>query len=55
MLATYNPWRVSLSLLVAVAVSFTALKLAGRVAEAGRSGARAWRISIRNCSTARTC
>ena len=44
MLATYNPWLVSLSLLVAVAVSFTALKLAGRVAEAGRSGARAWLI-----------
>ncbi len=44
MLATYNPWLVSLSLLVAVAVSFTSLKLAGRVAEAGRSGARAWLI-----------
>lgn len=40
--ATYNPWLVSLSILVAIAVSYTALMLAGRVAEAGRSGARVW-------------
>ena len=40
--ATYNPWLVSLSVLVAIAVSYTALMLAGRVAEAGRSGARVW-------------
>lgn len=40
--ATYNPWLVGLSILVAIAVSYTALKLAGRVAEAGRSGARVW-------------
>ena len=40
--ATYNPWLVSLSVLVAIAVSYTALMLVGRVAEAERSGARVW-------------
>ncbi len=40
--ATYNPWLVSLSVLVAIAVSYTALMLAGRVADSERSGARVW-------------
>jgi len=40
--ATYNLWLVSLSVLVAIAVSYTALMLAGRVAETGRSGGRVW-------------
>ncbi|MGH8219565.1 MAG: MHYT domain-containing protein [Steroidobacteraceae bacterium] len=40
--ATYNLWLVSLSILVAIAVSYTALMLAGRVAEAERSGGRIW-------------
>ena len=40
--ATYDPWLVSLSILLAIAVSYTALMLAGRVGDAGRSGARAW-------------
>ncbi len=38
----YNPWLVGLSVLVAIAVSYTALMLAGRVAEEGRSGGRIW-------------
>jgi NO-binding membrane sensor protein with MHYT domain len=41
---TYNPWLVGLSILVAIAVSYTSLKLAGRVAEAGRADGRAWLI-----------
>jgi NO-binding membrane sensor protein with MHYT domain len=39
--ATYNPWLVALSVAVAIAVAYTALRLAGRVAEQ-RSGARLW-------------
>ncbi len=39
---TYNPWLVSLSVFVAIAVSYTALMLAGRVAAAERSGGRIW-------------
>lgn len=40
--ATYNPWLVALSILVAMVVSYTALRLAARVAEVGRSGGRLW-------------
>jgi NO-binding membrane sensor protein with MHYT domain/signal transduction histidine kinase len=36
--ATYNSWLVALSILVAMLVAYTALKLAARVADAGRSG-----------------
>src|SRR5450631_4350375 len=42
MVASYNPWLVSLSLGVAVLVSFTSLSLASRVAESEGSSARAW-------------
>jgi len=42
MQATYNFWLVSLSIVVAIVVSFTALTLAGRVAAAERTGARLW-------------
>src|SRR5689334_4736497 len=42
MQATYNVWLVSLSIVVAITVAFTALKLAGRVAESGPSGGRLW-------------
>ena len=42
MQASYNPWLVALSILVAMVVSYTALRLAARVAEAGRSGGRLW-------------
>jgi NO-binding membrane sensor protein with MHYT domain len=42
MLATYNLWLVALSIVVAIAVAYTALKLAGRVAAAERSGGRLW-------------
>ncbi len=40
--AIYNPWLVGLSILVAMVVAYTALKLAARVAEAGRSAGRLW-------------
>ncbi len=40
--AIYNPWLVGLSILVAMVVAYTALKLAARVAEAGRSAGRWW-------------
>jgi NO-binding membrane sensor protein with MHYT domain/two-component sensor histidine kinase len=40
--ATYNPWLVGLSILVAMVVAYTALKLAARVAEAGGSAGRLW-------------
>ena len=39
--ATYNPWLVALSIVVAMVVAYTALKLAARVAEAGRRPAPA--------------
>jgi diguanylate cyclase (GGDEF)-like protein len=41
---TYNPWLVSLSIVVAVLVSFTSLNLASRVADSGKSASRAWLI-----------
>ena len=41
MQASYNLWLVALSILVAMVVSYTALRLAARVAEAGRGG-RLW-------------
>ena len=40
--ASYNSWLVALSIIVAMVVAYTALKLAARVAEAGRSGGRLW-------------
>ncbi len=42
MQATYNSWLVVLSVLVAMVVAYTALKLADRVAEAAGSGGRYW-------------
>jgi NO-binding membrane sensor protein with MHYT domain/signal transduction histidine kinase len=42
MQASYNLWLVALSILVAMVVSYTALRLAARVAEAGRGGGRLW-------------
>src|ERR1044071_2411447 len=42
--ATYNPWLVALSIIVAMVVAYTALKLAARVAAEGRSGNRYWLI-----------
>jgi len=41
---TYNPWLVALSIIVAMAVAYTALKLAARVAAEGREGNRLWLI-----------
>jgi NO-binding membrane sensor protein with MHYT domain/signal transduction histidine kinase len=40
--ASYNSWLVGLSILVAMVVAYTALKLAARVAEAGHSSGRLW-------------
>jgi NO-binding membrane sensor protein with MHYT domain/two-component sensor histidine kinase len=40
--ASYNSWLVTLSVLVAMLVSYTALQLAGRVAATERSGGRLW-------------
>jgi NO-binding membrane sensor protein with MHYT domain/nitrogen-specific signal transduction histidine kinase len=42
MQASYNSWLVALSILVAMIVAYTALKLAARVAEAGAKGGRLW-------------
>jgi len=42
MQGTYNSWLVALSIVVAVLVSYTALKLAARVAAADRSISRIW-------------
>jgi NO-binding membrane sensor protein with MHYT domain/two-component sensor histidine kinase len=42
MQATYNLWLVALSIVVAMAVAYTALKLAARVAEAGPTAGRLW-------------
>ncbi len=42
MQATYNHWLVALSIIVAIVVSYTALTLAGRVAQAGQSSGRGW-------------
>jgi diguanylate cyclase len=44
MYSTYNPWLVSLSIGVAILVSFTSLLLASRVAESDHSAGRAWLI-----------
>jgi NO-binding membrane sensor protein with MHYT domain len=41
--ATYNPWLVTLSLVVAIAVAYTSLRIAGQVSE-GRVGARLWLV-----------
>jgi len=40
--ATYNPWLVALSLIVAILVSYTALRLTERVAGAERRAGRLW-------------
>jgi diguanylate cyclase (GGDEF)-like protein len=40
----YNPWLVSLSVGVAILVSFTSLRLASRVAESQAAAGRAWLI-----------
>ena len=43
MQASYNPWLVSLSIIVAMVVAYTALKLAARVADSVRTGSgRMW-------------
>jgi NO-binding membrane sensor protein with MHYT domain/signal transduction histidine kinase len=42
MQASYNLWLVALSILVAMVVSYTALRLAARVAEADRGSGRLW-------------
>ena len=44
MQATYNSWLVILSIIVAMVVAYTALKLAARVAEAEGTGGRLWLI-----------
>jgi diguanylate cyclase len=41
---TYDPWLVLLSVLVALLVSFTALRLAARVAESEQLAARTWLV-----------
>jgi NO-binding membrane sensor protein with MHYT domain/signal transduction histidine kinase len=42
MRATYNPWLVTLSVIVAILVSYTALRLTERVAGAERRAGRLW-------------
>jgi NO-binding membrane sensor protein with MHYT domain/two-component sensor histidine kinase len=42
--ASYNSWLVGLSVVVAMAVAYTALKLAARVADAERAASRLWLI-----------
>jgi NO-binding membrane sensor protein with MHYT domain len=42
--ATYNPWLVALSVIVAILVSYTALRLTERVAGAERRAGRLWVI-----------
>src|SRR5688572_18518357 len=42
MQATYNTWLVALSIVVAMVVAYTALKLAARIATAEGKGARLW-------------
>jgi NO-binding membrane sensor protein with MHYT domain len=44
MATAYNPWLVSLSIVVAILVSFTSLSLASRVAESEGSTSRIWLI-----------
>jgi diguanylate cyclase len=41
---SYNPWLVSLSIVVAILVSFTSLRLAARVADSSRAAGRAWLV-----------
>ncbi len=41
---TYSPWLVSLSIAVAILVSYTSLQLASRVAESQHSAGRIWLI-----------
>jgi diguanylate cyclase len=41
---SYNPWLVTLSVVVAILVSFTSLRLAARVAESSRAAGRAWLV-----------
>jgi len=40
--ATYNPWLVTLSVIIAVIASYTALSLAERVSASGRRGSFFW-------------
>src|ERR1700686_5701843 len=40
--SVYNHWLVTLSIVVAVLVSYTALRLAARVATSERQGTRVW-------------
>src|SRR5262245_20039632 len=42
--AVYNPWLVALSIIVAMVVAYTALKLAARVADGERAGTRIWLV-----------
>jgi two-component system sensor histidine kinase/response regulator len=42
--ATYNPWLVALSIVIAVLASYTALDLASRVAASNRRAAKLWLI-----------
>jgi NO-binding membrane sensor protein with MHYT domain len=42
--ASYNPWLVGLSIVVAMVVAYTALKLAARVADAAGSAGRLWLV-----------
>lgn len=42
--SSFNPWLVSLSIGVAILVSFTSLRLASRVAESNRRAGRTWLI-----------
>ena len=44
MYSAYDPWLVSLSIGVAILVSFTSLRLASRVAESHGSAGRAWLV-----------
>ena len=43
--AIYNPWLVRLSIVLAMLVSYTALRLAARVADGDRRQARIWMIA----------
>jgi diguanylate cyclase len=45
MIFSYNPWLVGLSITVAMAVSYTALRLASRVATSEHTAARIWLVA----------
>ena len=45
MIFSYNPWLVALSIIVAMVVSYTALRLASRVATSELTAARIWLIA----------